>query len=192
MQNEEKISQEVTMYLSDWRQGSKDALAKLVPIVQNELTIIARRHLRRENSNLSLQTTELINEAYLRLLSERDTDWQNRIHFYAVAAKIMRNFLIDHARKRKNARRSSGFRDVSIERLQLAIPTKNVDLVKLDEALRILEEIDERKSRIVELKFFGGLTSAETAEIVGLSEITVKREWLKAKAFLYAELSPHE
>ena len=192
MQNEEKISQEVTMYLSDWRQGSEDALAKLVPIVQNELTIIARRHLRRENSNLSLQTTELINEAYLRLLSERDTDWQNRIHFYAVAAKIMRNFLIDHARKRKNARRSGGFCDVSIERLQLAISTKNVDLVKLDEALRILEEIDERKSRIVELKFFGGLTSAETAEIVGLSEITVKREWLKAKAFLYAELSPHE
>ena len=180
------------MYLSDWRQGGVDALAKLVPIVQNELKLIARRHLRRENANLSLQTTELINEAYLSLLGERDTDWQNRIHFYAVAAKIMRNFLIDHARKRKNARRSGGFRDVSIERLQLAIPTKNVDLVKLDEALRILEEIDERKSRIVELKFFGGLTSAETAEIVGLSEITVKREWLKAKAFLYAELSADE
>ena len=186
------VSQEVTMYLSDWRQGGVDALAKLVPIVQNELKLIARRHLRRENANLSLQTTELINEAYLSLLGERDTDWQNRIHFYAVAAKIMRNFLIDHARKRKNARSGGGFRDVSIERLQLAIPTKNVDLVKLDEALRILEEIDERKSRIVELKFFGGLTSAETAEIVGLSEITVKREWLKAKAFLYAELSPHE
>ena len=192
MQNQEKISQEVTIYLSDWRRGSEDALAKLVPVVQNELKLIARRHLRRENSDHSLQTTELINEAYLRLIGKRDTDWQNRIHFYAVAAKIMRNFLIDHARKRKNARRSGGFRDVSIERLQLAIPTKNVDLVKLDEALRILEEIDERKSRIVELKFFGGLTSAETAEIVGLSEITVKREWLKAKAFLYAELSPHE
>ena len=189
MQNQEKISQEVTIYLSDWRRGSEDALAKLVPVVQNELKLIARRHLRRENSDHSLQTTELINEAYLRLIGKRDTDWQNRIHFYAVAAKIMRNFLIDHARKRKNARRGGGFQDVSIERLQIAIPAKNVDLIKLDEALRILEEIDERKSRIVELKFFGGLTSAETAEIVGLSEITVKREWLKAKAFLYAELS---
>lgn len=189
MQNGEQISQDVTTYLSDWRRGSEDALAKLVPVVQNELKLIARRHLRRENSDHSLQTTELINEAYLRLIGERDTDWQNRIHFYAVAAKIMRNFLIDHARKRKSTRSGGGFQDVSIERLQLAIPVKNVDLVKLDEALRILEEIDERKSRIVELKFFGGLTSAETAEIVGLSEITVKREWLKAKAFLYAELS---
>ena len=185
-------SQEVTMYLADWRQGGEDALAKLVPIVQNELKLIARRHLRRENSDLSLQTTELLNEAYLRLIGEHDTDWQNRVHFFAVAAKIMRNFLIDHARKRKNSRRGGGFHDISIERLQIALPSKNVDLIKLDDALKVLEGIDERKSRIVELKFFGGLTSAETAEIVGISEITVKREWLKAKAFLYAELSIDE
>ncbi len=182
------FSSEVTQYLSDWRQGNKDALDKLVPIVQSELKLLARRYLRRESISVSIQTTELINEAYLRLIN-RETDWQNRIHFFAVAAKIMRNFLIDHARKTKNAKHGGAFRDISIERMQLGIPQKNVDLIKLDEALKLLEEINERRSRIVELKFFGGLTSAETAEIVGVSEITVKREWLKAKAFLYTELS---
>ncbi len=183
------LSSEVTQYLSDWRQGNKDALDKLVPIVQSELKVLARRYLRRESRSVSIQTTELINEAYLRLIDRSDTDWQNRIHFFAVAAKIMRNFLVDHARKTKNAKHGGAFRDFSINRMQIAIPQKNVDLLKLDEALKLLEEINKRRSHIVELKFFGGLTSAETAEIVGVSEITIKREWLKARAFLYTELS---
>lgn len=182
-------SNEITQYLSEWRQGNREALEKLVPIVQNELKFLARRYLRRESGNISIQTTELINEAYLRLIKDTETDWQNRTHFFAVAARIMRNFLIDQARRNKNQKRGNGFRDISIEHLQIAFPQKNVDLVKLDEALKLLEEINERRSRIVELKFFGGLTSAETADIIGISEITVKREWLKAKAFLYAELS---
>ena len=183
------FSDEVTQYLSDWRQGNKEALDKLVPIVQRELKLLARRYLRRESRSVSIQTTKLINEAYLQLIDRSDTDWQNRIHFFAVAAEIKRNFLIDHTRKTKNAEHGGAFRDISIERMQLAIPQKNVNLIKLDEALKLLEEINERRSHIVELKFFGGLTSAETAEILGVSEITVKREWLKAKAFLYTELN---
>lgn len=183
------FSSEVTQYLSDWRQGNKDALDKLAPIVQSELKLLARRYLRRESRSVSIQTTELINEAYLRLIDRNQTDWQNRIHFFAVAAKIMRNFLVDHARKSKNAKHGGAFRDISIERIQIPFPQKTVDLIKLDEALKLLEEINERRSHIVELKFFGGLTSAETAELIGVSEITIKREWLKAKAFLYTELS---
>lgn len=182
-------SQEITQYLSDWQRGNRDALEKLVPIVQNELKILARKYLRRESRDVSIQTTELINEAFLRLIDKPETNWQNRIHFFAVAAKIMRNLLIDRARKRKNAKHGGAFRDISIERLQLGFPKQNIDLIRLDDALNLLEEFDERKLKIVELKFFAGLTSAETAHIIGVSEITVKREWLKAKAFLYSELS---
>ncbi|MEO7658762.1 MAG: ECF-type sigma factor [Pyrinomonadaceae bacterium] len=184
---EHPSSLDVTRHLSEWRFGNDAALARLVPFVTGELKQIARRHLRRENRFISLQTSELINEAYVRLIDSRDTDWQNRCHFFAVAAKIMRNLLTDRARRR-NAKKVPGFSDISIASLQLAVPAKSIDLLKLDEALKRLEEVDERKSRIVELKFFGGLTAAEIAGVLGISEITVKREWLKAKAFLYVEL----
>ena len=182
-------SGEITQYLAKWREGDHEALSKITSIVHNEFKILARSYLRRENSDCSLQPTELINESYIRLLGQRSTDWQNRKHFYAVAAKVMRNFLIDHARKRRNSKRGGEFHSVAIDKLQLAVPNKNVDLVKLDEALLILEELDKRQSRIVELKFFGGMTSKEASEILDISEITVKREWLKAKVFLFTELS---
>ena len=180
-------SPDVTAQLSAWRAGNNTALDNLVPMVDRELKQIARRHLRRENRFISLQTSELINEAYVRLIDSRETDWQNRCHFFAVAAKIMRNLLTDRARRR-NAKKVPGFSEISIASLQLAVPAKSIDLLKLDDALKRLEEVDARKSRIVELKFFGGLTAAEIAGVLEISEITVKREWLKSKAFLYVEL----
>ena len=180
---------DITQYLAKWRQGDQEALSKLTSIVHDEFRHIARSYLRRENSNCSIQTTELVNEAYIRLMGQRSTDWQNRKHFYAVAAKVMRNFLIDHARKRKNSKRGGDFNFVTIENLQIANLEKEIDLIKLDDALTILEEINRRQSRIVELKFFAGMTSKEISEVLDISEITVKRDWLKAKVFLYTELS---
>jgi RNA polymerase sigma factor (TIGR02999 family) len=185
----QELPLEITQHLIEWRNGNESVIDKIIPTIYQELSFIARRYLRRENKDISLQTTELINEAYLRLVDQRESDWQNRAHFFAVAARVMRNLLIDRARKRKNAKHGGAFQDISIERLQLGFPNKNIDLIRLDDALKLLEEFDERKLRIVELKFFAGLTSAETAQIIGVSEITVKREWLKAKAFLYSELS---
>ncbi len=185
---EHAASIDVTRYLSEWRFGDDAALSRLVPFVSKELKQIARRHLRRENRFISLQTTELINEAYVRLIDSRETDWQDRCHFFAVAARIMRNLLTDRARRR-SANRAHGFSEISIESLQLAVPAKSIDLVKLDDALNSLEVVDARKSRIVELKFFGGLTASEIAVVLGVSEVTVKREWLKSKAFLYLELT---
>ncbi len=185
---EHSASIDVTRHLSEWRLGNDAALAQLVPFVSKELKQIARRHLRRENRFISIQTTDLINEAFVRLIDSRETDWQDRCHFFAVAAKIMRNLLTDRARRR-NAKNVPGFSDISIESLHLSAPPKSIDLVKLDDALNRLEEVDERKSRIVELKFFGGLTTSEIAGVLGISEITVKREWLKSKAFLYIELT---
>ena len=184
-----QTTEPITRYLAEWRKGDNEALNKLTLIIQSELKHLARSYLRRENSDCSLQPTELISESYIRLLGQRSTDWQNRKHFYAVAAKVMRNFLIDHARKRKNSKRGGKFNSVAIENLQLAVPDKNIDLVKLDDALTILEKLDKRQSRIVELKFFAGMTSKEVSEILDISEITVKREWLKAKIFLFTELS---
>ena len=181
-------SLDITRHLSEWRDGSDAALARLVPFVSSELKQIARRHLRRENRFISLQTSELINEAYVRLIDSRETDWQNRCHFFAVAATIMRNLLTDRARRR-NAKRVPEFSEISIESLRLATPAKSIDLVRLDEALKRLEEVDARKARIVEMKFFGGLTAAEIAGVLDISEITVKREWLKSKAFLSVELT---
>ncbi len=180
---------DITEYLAKWRQGDQEALSQLTSIVHNEFRHIARSYLRRENSNCSIQTTELVNESYIRLMGQRSTNWQNRKHFYAVAAKVMRNFLIDHARKRKNSKRGGDFNFVTIENLQIANLEKEIDLIKLDDALTILEEINRRQSRIVELKFFAGMTSKEISEVLDISEITVKRDWLKAKVFLYTELS---
>jgi len=180
-------SNELTLNLIEWRNGDASAIEKILPVVYDELKRTARRYLRRERSDISLQTTELINEAYLKLVDRRESDWQNRAHFFAVAALVVRNLLVDHARRKQFTKRDG--RKIALDEIQIASPEADVNLLSLHEALNNLEKIDERKSRIVELRFFGGLSTKETAEVLGISEITVKREWLKAKAWLYSELS---
>lgn len=180
-------SHELTLNLIEWRNGNAAALEKILPVVYEELKRTARRYLRRERGDISIQTTELINEAYLKLVEQRESDWQGRAHFFAVAARVIRNVLVDHARSKQFAKRSG--RKIALDEIQIASPEPAVNLLSLHEALNNLEKIDERKSRIVELRFFAGLSADETAQVLGLAEITVKREWLKAKAWLYEELT---
>ena len=183
----------VTQLLLDWRNGDQHALDALMPLVYDELRMIAKRYMGRERSGHTLQTGALINEAYLRLVDKQDVAWQNRTHFFAIAARIMRNLLVDHARAKQMAKRGGGALQVSFnEALVGGDPEVTVDLLALDQALSRLSEVDERKCRIVELRFFGGLSAEETSEALGLSEITIKREWLKAKAWLFRELSGAE
>ena len=181
--------QEVTQMLVDWRNGDKQALDRLMPLVYGELRRIASRYMRRERESHTLQTTALVNEAYLRLVGKNNVDWQNRAHFFAVAAQVMRHLLIDHARARERVRRGADPQQISLDDEALVSEQKGEALLALDEALTKLAEIDERKVKIVELRYFGGLSAEETAEALGVSEITVKREWLKAKAWLYRELT---
>jgi RNA polymerase sigma-70 factor, ECF subfamily len=178
---------ELTLNLIEWRNGNAAAIEKILPVVYEELKRTARRYLRRERRDISIQTTELINEAYLKLVEQRESDWQNRAHFFAVAARVMRNLLVDHARRQQFAKRDG--RKIALDEIQIASPETAVNLLALHDTLNRLAEFDERKSRIVELRFFGGLSAQETSEVLGVSEITVKREWLKAKAWLYDELS---
>lgn len=183
----------VTQLLMEWRNGDRQALDALIPIVYDELRAIARRYMNRERSGHTLQTAALINEAYLRLVDKQDIAWQNRTHFFAISARIMRNLLVDHARARQMEKRGGGAVQVSLnEAIAGSEPEMTVDMLSLDEALTRLAEFDERKARIVELRFFGGLSANETAEALDLSEITIKREWLKAKAWLFRELKGTE
>ncbi|MBS1792653.1 MAG: sigma-70 family RNA polymerase sigma factor [Acidobacteria bacterium] len=176
---------EITRYLRDWRNGNASALDEILPLVYEELRRIARRYRSKERGEHTLQTTEIINEAYLKLLNQRENDWQDRTHFFAVAARVMRNLLVDYARTRNYRKRGSGAERVSLEDVAVFTDEPDDQILALDEALRNLAGFDERKSRIVELRYFGGLSAAETADVIGVSEITVKREWLKAKAWLY-------
>jgi RNA polymerase sigma factor (TIGR02999 family) len=163
-----------------------------MPAVYKELKRLARSYLRNERPNHTLQATALVNEAYLRLIDQRNVTWQNRAHFFGVAAQAMRRILVDHARKKQAAKRGRGERNVSFDEAK-ATPKKNqVDLVALDDCLADLEQIDERQCRIVELKYFVGLSVEETAEILDLSTSTVKREWAVAKAWLRRELRKAE
>lgn len=183
----------VTQLLMEWRNGDRQALDALIPIVYDELRAIARRYMNRERSGHTLQTAALINEAYLRLVDKQDIAWQNRTHFFAISARIMRNLLVDYARARQMEKRGGGAVQVSLnEAIAGNEPEMTVDMLSLDEALTRLAEFDERKARIVELRFFGGLSADETAEALDLSEITIKREWLKAKAWLFRELKGTE
>jgi RNA polymerase sigma-70 factor, ECF subfamily len=182
------LTQELTRNLIEWRNGNQAAIEKILPVVHNELKRRARRYLRGEASDISIQTSELINEAYLKLVDQRESDWQNRAHFFAVAARVMRNVLVDRARARGVAKRGGGAKMVSADEILIASPERDVNVIDLHEALNALAELDERKSRIVELRYFGGLSVEETAEVLGISGITVKREWLKAKSWLYQAL----
>lgn len=179
---------EVTQLLAEWRNGDRAALDQLMPLVYSELRNLAKRYMSRERTGHTLQTAALVNEAYLRLIDQQKVDWQNRTHFFAIAAQIMRHLLVDHARSRQYAKRGGGAIQVSLNEELAVAEEKSVDLLALDQALTRLAEIDERKSRIVELRYFAGLSAEETAEALGLSEITIKREWLKAKAWLFREL----
>jgi len=185
-------SPEITQLLRDWQGGSRDALDRLVPLVYDELHIIAARHLGSERRDGTLQTTALVNEAYLKLIDQQRVDWQNRAHFFAIAARLMRRILIDDARRRLREKRGGSVVRVSVE--DVAVPEPDapvdvVDLLELDRALLELERLDPDQAKIVELRFFGGLTVEETAAVVRSSPATVKREWAVAKGWLYRELT---
>lgn len=184
----EPYSQEVTRLLLAWRQGKQDALDELIPVVYKELRQQAHRYLRREQKGYSLQTTALINEAYLRLLDCKKISWKNRAHFFAVTAQMMRHILVDYARSRRSQKRGGGLEKTTLdENLTFSI-ARNSDLVALDDALNGLASIDERRSRVVELRFFGGLSVEETAEVLGVCTDTVVRDWRLAKVWLAREI----
>jgi RNA polymerase sigma factor (TIGR02999 family) len=182
-------SPNITQYLHDWRDGNNAALEEMLPFVYNELRLIAKRYRSKERSDHTFQTTDIINEAYLKLVDQNGTDWQSRSHFFAVASRVVRNLLVDYARAKNYQKRGNGAEKVNIDDVALFTPEPDENILALDDALNRLAKFDERKSKIVELRYFGGLSSEETAEVLGVSEITVKREWLKAKAWLYNELS---
>ncbi len=181
---------EVTQLLVAWSDGDQTALEQLVPMVQAELQRLARRYLGQERPGHLLQTSALVNEAYLRLIDWKNVKWQNRAHFFGVSAQLMRRILVDFARRRPRVEGES-VNQVSLEEALVVGNEQSADLVALDEALQSLAQFDERKSRIVELRFFGGLSVEETAEVLQVAPITVMREWNKAKAWLYRELSKH-
>lgn len=185
-------STKITQNLRDWGSGDNSALDEILPLIYGELRKIAHRYRSKERGEHSLQTTEIINEAYLKLLNQRSSDWQNRTHFFAVASCIMRHLLVDYARTKNYRKRGCGADKVNLEDIALFTPGPDERILALDEALTRLAKFDERKSRLVELRYFGGLSAEETAEVLGVSEITVKREWLKAKAWLYNEIAGEE
>ena len=182
----------VTELLADMRRGRRDALDKLLPIVHNELRRIAAWHLRRERPGHTLQPTALVNEAYLRLVDQRDIDWQSKAHFLGVAARLMRMILVDHARKRRAGKRAGELARVPLEDALLVAYERDVDLMALEEALDRLAAMDPRLSQIVELRYFGGLTTKETAEVLDLSAATIEREWATARGWLRRELGRGE
>lgn len=177
-------SQDVTRLLVDWSSGDQAALEKLLPLVNAELRQLARRYMRRESPGHTLQTSALVNEAYLRLIDQKKVQWQNRAHFFGIAAQLMRRILIDHARKAHYAKRGGGALKVSLDEAAAVTETRAAELLAVDEALEKLTAMDARKGRIVELRFFGGLTEEETAEVMSISTPTVQREWRAAKAWL--------
>jgi RNA polymerase sigma-70 factor (ECF subfamily) len=180
---------QMTQLLVAWSNGDAAALDELAPLVYDELRRLARRHMSREREGHTLQTTALVNEAYLRLIDQHDVRWQNRAHFFAIAARMMRRILIDHARSRHYEKRGGGAPRVSLDDAAELSGGRAAELVSLDEALKALAEIDERKARVVELRYFGGLTAEEIAEVVGCSPDTVTREWRRAKAWLRREMT---
>ena len=181
--------QEVTEHLLAWRQGDEAALERLMPVIYQELRRLARRRMRQENPNHTLQTTALVNEAYLRLVKGQQVSWQDRAHFFALSARMMRRILVDHARSRRYQKRGGGGQRVTLDEAMVVSQEKGEDVVALDEALKSLAADDPRKGQVVELRFFGGLSVKETAEVLRVSTRTVVREWELAKVWLLRELS---
>jgi RNA polymerase sigma-70 factor (ECF subfamily) len=179
---------EVSGLLRAWGDGDRDALDRLTPVVYDELRRLARRYMRGERPGHSLQTTALVNEAYMRLVDYKSMQWQNRAHFFAVSSQLMRRILVEHAR-RHNLKRGGGVQHVSLEETAIVDDDRPADLVALDDAMNALARIDPRKVQVVEMRFFGGLSVEETAEVLKVSPVTVMRDWSTAKAWLYRELT---
>ena len=181
-------SRDITALLGAWSRGNRSALNQLLPLVYAELRRIAGRQLRSERANHTLQPTALVHEVYLRLVNQRQVDWQNRAHFFGVAAQVMRRILVDHARRHSASKRGEGVRCVSIDEAKEVAASNEVPILALDHALARLEEVDSDLAKIVELRAFGGLTIEEAAHVLNVSPSTAKREWRTAKAWLNREL----
>ena len=189
---EEPEGPDVTRLLREWQAGSGPALERLIPLVYDELHALASRYLSRERRDHTLQTTALVNEAFLKLAGQREVDWQSRAHFFGIAAKLMRRILVDHARRDGRVKRGGGAPHLPLDDFDPPAPGAAVDPVDacvLDTALARLEALDPQQGRVVELRFFGGMTIEETAEVMGISPATIKREWAVARAWLYRELT---
>ena len=179
---------QVTELLIEWSNGNKEALDQLIPLVYEELRRLARHYMRRERADHSLQTSALVNEAYIKLVAQRNVTWQNRAHFFAIAAQLMRRILIDHARRHTNRKRGGEFPKETLDETALLVGERASDLLALDDALKRLSAMDPRKAQVVELRYFGGLNIQETAEVIKVSAPTVQREWKMAKAWLHREI----
>ena len=182
-------SHEVTQLLLAWNDGDRTALDRLIPLVHAELRRLARRYMRNERPGHTLQTSALINEAYLRLIDAQQVRWENRAHFFGIAAQLMRRVLVDFARSRGYKKRGGGANQVSLDEAMVVTKERGEDLVALDEALSALSEIDERKGWVVEMRFFGGLSEKEIAEALTVSQETVRRDWRLSKSWLRRKLS---
>lgn len=184
-----EIKSPITQLLGELKTGEPQILNDLLPIVYDELRRLANSYLRRERSDHTLQPTALVHEAYLRLVGQKPVDWQNRAHFFGVAARLMREILIEHARARHRQKRGGEFKTIiALDEAVSFSAANQLDVLVIDEALSRLEELDERQARIVEMKFFGGLNIEEIAEVLGISPATVKRDWSTAKLFLYRSM----
>lgn len=180
---------EVTQLLLDWSDGNQAALDKLMPLVYRELRRLARQYLSKERAEHTLQTTDLVHEAYFRLVDQRRVQWQNRAHFFGISAQLMRRILVDRARQRLRLKRGGGTQMLSLDQVAVVSRQSTADVIAIDEALTNLAVIDQRKARVVELRFFGGLSVEETADFLKVSQITVMREWKMAKTWLHRALS---
>jgi RNA polymerase sigma factor (TIGR02999 family) len=195
-----KPAGEVTQLLLRWRAGDEAALATLLPLVYEELRSLARRHLRHERGSHTLQRTALVHEAFLRIVDQKQVDWESRSQFYGLASQMMRRVLVDHARRRSAAKRGDGAPHVDLDAVlrnedddaPLPVPEPEIDFAAVDDALKRLEALDPQQGRLVELRFFGGLSIRETADIIGVSPATVKREWAIARAWLQREITAGE
>jgi RNA polymerase sigma factor (TIGR02999 family) len=181
--------QAITQLLLAWQAGDRQALDVLVPVVYEELRRLAHRSLKRERAGHLLQTTALVNEAYLNLVDVRKVMWRDRVHFFAIAAKLMREILVHYARGRDTQKRGGGLRQISLDESALCAPAPDAQLLDLDDALTALDSFDARKARVVELRFFGGLTLEETADVLRVSADTVARDWDFARTWLYREMT---
>jgi RNA polymerase sigma factor (TIGR02999 family) len=184
--------QQVTQLLIAWGDGDRAALDKLMPLVHEELRRLAHHYMRGEGPGNTMQTSALVNEAYLRLVDQTNPHWQNRAHFFAISAQLMRQILVDYSRKRRSRKRGGDVHQVSLDEEMIVSEERSAHVVALDDALKCLAEIDPRKSQIVELRFFGGLSIEETAEILQISPGTVMRDWTLAKAWLRREITGDE